>query len=515
MDKSPPPLRGWALVIAALAINLGVFAEVLDLSIINVAIPAIAGSLGSSQSEATWAITSYAVAAAVVQPITGWLTARYGEVRVFMVSSLLFTAASTLCGLAPSLELLVLFRLLQGAVGGPLIPLSQALMLKTFPEHRRALAQALWGMTALAGPIFGPVLGGWLTDQYSWRWAFFINIPVGLFTVGVLWFLLRHRDTPTVRGPVDYIGILLLALGVGSLQFMFDHGHQEDWFDSTMIIALAVIGIMALTFFAVWERYESNPIVSFSLFRRRTYSIPVMAVALCYGAAYGIIVIFPLWLQQVAGYTATQAGLASASFGVSAVASAVVLGIVGNRLPLRTAASCGFVMFAIGSVWLALLPANATFWQFFAARFLHGAATPLFFFAVSEIMYTGVPPSMLAAASSLSSFVRTMFLSLSTALTVTAWDQRSSVHHVLLAESVNPLRTTALAQTTQQALGVTPTPDQSGQALGLIEGLAQLQARTLALDDLCWFSVVVFLLMIPLIWIPKPPFGGGGGGGVH
>jgi DHA2 family multidrug resistance protein len=506
------PLQGVALLIAALAINLGVFAEVLDLSIINVAVPAIAGGLGASQTEATWAITSYAVAAAIVQPITGWLTQRYGEVRIFMLSSLLFTLLSVMCGLAPNIELLVLFRLLQGAAGGPLVPLSQSLMMQTFPPHQKSLALGLWGMTALAGPVFGPILGGWLTDSYSWRWVFFINAPVGVFTVTAIWALLRYRDSPTTRLPVDYVGMILLALGVGSLQFMFDHGHEKDWFDSPMIVSLAVMAAVAAMLFVVWERYEPHPIVSFRLFRRLTFAVPVLAIAVGYGAIFGIIVIFPLWLEFTLGYTATLAGLASLSFGVAAIISAMFLGVFGSRLPARTSTTAAFLLYAIGAAWLALLPADATFWQVSIPRILHGIASPLFYFSMCDIMYTGVPPSMLAAATSLSTFVRTMFVSLATAMSVTLWDQRSTIHHVLLAETVNPANAMNFGRLARQAQGGLLGDLHQNQVLSLLDQMVQAQARTFAFDDLCWVATAMFLMMIPLVWLPKPPFSGGGGG---
>lgn len=509
------PLRGLPLFLAALAINMAVFAEVLDLTIINVAIPAVAGSLGASQMEGTWAISSYALAAALVQPLTGWLTQRFGEVRLFVWSVSLFTLTSLLCGLAPTLGALVFARLLQGAVSGPLIPLSQALLLNSFPPHQRSLAQAIWGMTALVAPVFGPIIGGWLADNYSWRWSFLINLPVGLFVVTVIWLLMRKRDTPTVRVPIDTTGAMFLFIGVGAMQWLLDNGHHEDWFQSNYIRTLAVVAVVGLVLFTLWERNERHPIVDFSLFKQENFAACAALAALSYGIAYGLILVYALWLQSVAGYTATLAGLASASLGIAAIPSALFIGVVGSKIPKRPLATAGLIVYACGSIWLALTPADASFWQLSAPRMLHGIAIPMTWLPMTEIMLARVPAAQMATATAISGFVRTLTLSLFVALTMTLWDRRSDFHHIILAEGVSPSRMTGIVDIAGATLSEQLGPGAVTAGMSMMEHLADLQSRTLAFSDLCWLSALLYLLMIPLVWTTRPPPPGTTSAGMH
>lgn len=510
----PPPLQGWALVFGALAVNISLFLEVLDMTIVNVAVPAIAGDLGSSQTEATWAITSYALMAAVSQPFTAWLTRRFGEIRLFMASTLLFTLTSMLCGLATSVDMLVLCRLLQGLVSGPMVPLSQALVLTLFPARQKNLAQALWAICGLVAPIFGPLLGGWITDSWTWRWTFYINVPTGLFAVALMWLTLRGRDAPTEKLPLDIVGALLLTAGVASMQFMFDHGRQEDWFESPFIVFLAALAVFSLATFVAWNRHERHPIADFALLLRRNYGPSVLALVLTYGVMLGILVVFSLWLQTSLGYTATLAGIASTVFGVSALVTALVLGGVAHRLPLRTSATVGVLLMAAGSAWLAMIPAHASIWQVAVPRCLHGIAVPLIFISLSDIMFTGIPAERMASATTVVNFVRSLGTSFFTAISVTIWEHRTDVQHVLLAESLNPVRMAAFGDAAQQAVIGSLAEEQRQPTLAILEGIAQAQAHTLAFSDLCWLSAVAFIVTIPFIWIAKPPFGHVEGG-VH
>ncbi|HKY91342.1 MAG TPA: DHA2 family efflux MFS transporter permease subunit [Nevskiaceae bacterium] len=506
-----PPLHGWPLFFAALAVNVALFLEVLDMTIVNVAVPAIAGDLGSSQTEATWAITSYALMAAVSQPFTGWLTRRFGEIRLFMTSTMLFTVTSMMCGMANSVEMLVFCRLLQGFVSGPMVPLSQALIMTLFPPEKKALAQALWAICGLVAPIFGPILGGWITDSWSWRWTFFINIPTGILAVAMMWLTLRGRDGPTQRLPLDIVGGVLLTVGVASLQFVADHGRQEDWFDSPFIVFLAALSAISLVTFWAWNRHERYPIVDFALLRRRNYWPAVTMLVLMYGVMLGTFVVFSLWLQTSLGYTATLAGWASAVFGIVALITALALGGFAQHLPLRTSATLAALLMAGGSIWLAVLPAHASFWQVAIPRGLQGMAVPLGFIALSDIMFTGIPPERLASATTVVNFIRSLGTSMATAISVTIWEHRKDVQHVLLAENLNPVRMAAWGDAAQQAVIGSLAEEQRQPALATLEHIAQAQAYTLAFNDLCWISAVLFLLLIPLVWIPKPPFGHSGG----
>ncbi|HJV97211.1 MAG TPA: DHA2 family efflux MFS transporter permease subunit, partial [Albitalea sp.] len=300
----PKPLTGSALALVTVGLSLGTFMQVLDTTISNVSIPAIAGDLAASPNQGTWVITSFAVSNAIMLPITGWLARRVGEVRLFVAATLLFTVASWLCGLATNLPMLIAFRVLQGAVAGPMIPLSQSLLLANYPPEKKGMALALWSMTVIVAPIFGPILGGWITDNISWPWIFYINIPVGFLSAFITWELLRQRDTETVRHPIDGVGLALLIVGIGCLQILLDKGNELDWFGSPLIVALAVVSAVALSFFIAWELTEAHPVVDLQLFRNRNFAIGTIVLSLAYLTFFGNVVILPLWLQTQMEYTA-------------------------------------------------------------------------------------------------------------------------------------------------------------------------------------------------------------------
>lgn len=311
----PAPLRGAKLVVATIAVALATFMIVLDSSIANVAIPTISGNLGVSIDEGTWVITVFAAANAISIPLTGWLTQRIGQVRLFVSAIVLFVLASWLCGLATNLSFLLGARILQGIVAGPLIPLSQAILLSSYPKEKSAIALALWGMTATVGPIAGPALGGWITDSYSWSWIFYINIPVGLFAGAVTWIIYQHRDTPRKSLPIDITGLILLVIWVGALQIMLDKGQDLDWFNSPVIIALALIAAIGFCYFVIWELTQTNPVIDLRLFTVRNFTGGTIAISVGYGVFFGNLVLLPQWLQQDLAYPSVNAGLVMAPLG--------------------------------------------------------------------------------------------------------------------------------------------------------------------------------------------------------
>ena len=311
IPAEPAPLRGVPLAVGAIALSLATFMNVLDTSIANVSIPAIAGDLGVSPDQGTWVITSFGVANAISLPLTGWLTRRFGQVRLFTCSIALFVAASFLCALAPTIGLLICFRVLQGAVAGPMIPLSQSLLISSFPKAKSGTALSVWAITTMVAPVVGPLLGGWITDNISWPWIFYINVPVGLGAGLATWIIYRKRETPTVKVPIDKVGLALLVIWVGALQVLLDQGKDLDWFESGQIVTLAIVAAIGLFVFLVWELTERHPIVDLSLFRNRNFWTATLAMALAYGAFFGNAVLLPLWLQQYMGYTATLAGWCS------------------------------------------------------------------------------------------------------------------------------------------------------------------------------------------------------------
>lgn len=319
------PLKGGMLWLAALVLASANFIAVLDMTIANVSVAAIAGGLGTSTSQGTWVITSYAVAEAITVPLTGWLASRFGAVRVFVTAMALFGIFSALCGLSTSLGMLVAARICQGLAGGPLMPLSQTLLLRIFPAEKAPAAIGMWSMTTLVAPVLGPILGGYLCDQYSWPWIFLINLPIALLCAFMAWRLLKRYTESLQRNPIDRIGLALLIIWVGALQLMLDEGKNLDWFASTEIIALAVVAVIGFAAFLIWELHDPHPIVDLRVFRHRGFSVSVLTISLAFAGFFGISVLTPLWLQSNMGYTATLAGEATAWSGVCALFTACIL----------------------------------------------------------------------------------------------------------------------------------------------------------------------------------------------
>ncbi|HZT56122.1 MAG TPA: DHA2 family efflux MFS transporter permease subunit, partial [Burkholderiaceae bacterium] len=342
-----PPLTGSQLVLGTVALSLATFMNVLDTSIANVSIPAISGDLGVSPSQGTWVITSFAVANAISVPLTGWLTQRFGQVRLFTMSVLLFVIASWLCGLAPNMGMLIAFRVLQGFVAGPMIPLSQTLLLASYPAAKAGTAMAMWAMTVLVAPVAGPLLGGWITDNIAWPWIFYINIPVGIVAAGLTWSIYHQRDPGPRRVPLDVVGLGLLVLFVGAMQIMIDKGKELDWFNSGQIVMLAIVASVGFLFFLAWELTETHPIVDLRLFAQRNFLMATAALSVAYGVFFGNVVLLPLWLQQYMGYTATWAGLATAPVGILAIILSPWVGKNVSKIDPRKLATVAFVGFGI------------------------------------------------------------------------------------------------------------------------------------------------------------------------
>ncbi|HEV7490546.1 MAG TPA: DHA2 family efflux MFS transporter permease subunit [Rhodanobacteraceae bacterium] len=501
--KPLPPLHGTPLALLTLAVAFATFMEVLDITIVTVSVPHIAGSLAVSPQEGTWAISSYSLASAIMQPLSGWLGRRFGEVRSFCVSAILFVAMSTFCGLATTMPMLVVGRLLQGAGSGPMVALSLSLLLNNYPNEKKGLALALWAMTVVVAPIFGPILGGYITDNYSWPWIFYINVPVGMLAVLITWTLLRNRESVTVKAPIDVIGLVLLIVGVGCLQFMLDNGNDKDWFSSPMITTLGVVALVCITFFVAWELTDRHPIVDLSLFRSRNFTIGVISMALGMTAFFGINVVYPLWLQTVVGYTASWAGYATAPVGILAFLMAPLIGRNIQRLELRWVVTFSFSVFAATSYWFSTFPADTSFWQFVLPRFLMGVAIPCFFIPLNQIILSGLKPHEIASASGLSNFFRTIAASISTAVTVTMWQHRGDFHHATLAEHV-----TAANPATQQFIaGLTAIGAPGNGPWAIVDNIVNREALTLAVNDVFLLYAALFVVMIPIVWLARPPFG--------
>ncbi|MEM5365968.1 DHA2 family efflux MFS transporter permease subunit [Paraburkholderia azotifigens] len=506
-QTAPPPFTGGKLVLATLAVALATFMNVLDSSIANVAIPTISGNLGVSVDEGTWVITLFSAANAVAIPLTGWLTQRVGQIKLFVLSIVLFVFSSWLCGVAPNLIVLLAARVLQGLVAGPLTPLSQAILLASYPKEKSSTALSLWAMTATVGPIAGPALGGWITDSYSWSWIFYINIPVGLFAAGVTWMLYRDRESPTRKLPIDKIGLLSLAMWVGTLQIMLDKGKDLDWFNSPVIWTLTIIAAISFLFFLIWEFTEKNPIVDLRLFAGQNFRGGTIAISVAYAVFFANLVLLPQWIQGYLGYRSVDAGLVTAPLGVFAVVLAPVMAKIMPRSDARVLATLAFIGFAGVFIMRSHYTTGVDQWTLILPTLLQGIPMALFFVPLTAIILSGLPAEKIPAAAGLSNFVRIFAGGVGTSLISTGWNNRTILHHAQLAEqsgATNPDYASALASIHATLGGSTD------QAVAFFERSLNAQAAMLGLNDIFWLSSMIFIVIIPLIWLTKPAKGGGG-----
>ncbi|QET05869.1 MULTISPECIES: DHA2 family efflux MFS transporter permease subunit [Cupriavidus] len=504
---TPPPLTGTRLLLGSFAVALATFMNVLDSSIANVAIPTISGNLGVSVDEGTWVITLFAAANAVSIPLTGWLTQRIGQVRLFVGALLMFVLSSWLCGIAPNLTILLAARILQGAVAGPLIPLSQALLLGSFPKDKSSSALALWAMTATVGPIAGPALGGWITDSYSWSWIFYINVPVGLFAAAVTWAVYRDRESKTRKLPIDLVGLASLVTWVGALQIMLDKGKDLDWFNSPVIVTLGVVALLGFVFFLIWELTEPNPIVDLRLFKGRNFLAGTVAISVGYAVFFANLVVLPQWMQQYLAYPAVNAGLVTAPLGIFAVILAPVVGKFLPKAELRVLATLSFLGFAAVFFMRSNYTTGVDTFTLVLPTLLQGIPMALFFVPLTAIILSGLSPDKIPAAAGLSNFARVFCGAVGTSLATTGWNNRSILHHAQLAEQANPNNPTYVAAIDGIQRTLNFSPD---QAIAFFERSLNTQAVMLGLNDIFWISSLTFVVIIPLIWFTRPARNGGG-----
>jgi len=492
-------LRGPALGLAAFALALGTFMQVLDTTIANVALSTISGSLGISTSAGTWVITAFAVANGVTVPLTGWLMQRFGVVRTFTVSVLAFSAASLLCGIAWNLPSLVFFRILQGGVSGPMIPGSQALLIAIFPAAKRGTALGIWSAMTLAAPIFGPVLGGYISDNYHWGWIFLINVPLGLLTGAITWTLLKSRETPTRKLPIDTVGLTLLVFWVFSLQTMLDLGKDRDWFNDPLIVGLAILAFIGFVAWVIWEWTERQPAVDLTFFARRNFLLGVVGLSLGYALLFANNLLLPLWLQTQMGYTATWAGLVAAPAGVVAVITTPLISKF--RIDPRIMATIAFLSYGGSFLMRSHYTPDASFLALAAPMLLQGIAMTTFFVPMLTILLDGLPPERVPSASGVSSFVRITVASFAASLVTTFWDRREALHQTRLAEGGSPF-----SPTFNEAVGhLQGLGTSSLQAIGSIGRSLVNQAYLLSTLDIFWISGWLAIAMVALVWLARRP----------
>jgi DHA2 family multidrug resistance protein len=503
------PHHPWVL---AGAVMIAPFMEILDTTITNVALPHIAGNLSASSDESTWVLTSYLVSNAIVLPLAGWFSSMFGRKQFYLACVILFTTASFLCGLAPNIELLVFYRILQGAGGGALQPIAQSILIESFPKEKRGMAMAMFGFCVITAPIIGPTLGGWITDNYNWRWVFFINIPVGMLAV-FLGMLLVHNPPYLVRKKlgqdfkIDYVGLGLIAVGLGALQILLDKGEREDWFDSHFIVTLSVISAACLISAIFWELRQKNPVVKLAILKDRNFAISVFFMYVLGFILYGSTALLPMFLQNLMGYSAMDSGLVISPGGIITMISMPIVGLLAAKFQAKWLIIVGSLFGAIGLFISARFTLQINFWDAVWSRTVMSAGLGFLFIPINTVAYYYIAKADTDNASGLINLARNLGGSFGISLTVTLLAQRMQFHQNRLVEHVTET-TPAYQQyfANIQAMLVQQGTDIATatiKAKTLIYGFVQQQAAMLAYIDVFWVLGWMFLLIIPLVFLMK------------
>lgn len=494
----PAPLTGTRLILAGAVLALTNFMVILDTTIANVSVAHISGSLGISASEGTWVITSYAVAEAICVPLTGWLARRFGTVKVFTFGMMGFGLFSVLCGLATTLVGLIACRIGQGLCGGPLMPLSQTLLLRIFPKEKQAAAMGIWAMTTLVAPILGPILGGSISDSWGWHWIFFINVPVVIAcSCGAMVFL-RPAETETARDHIDGVGLALLVLWIGSLQLMLDLGREHDWFGDPLIVGLGLVAAIGFAIFLIWELTEKQPVVDLRVFRHRGFSVSVTALVFAYGTFFASLVVIPQWLQGAMGYTATWAGYATAFNGLAAVMMAPVVAKLGQRFDPRVLISCGVLWLGATSLIRVFWWTSASdFWTLALPQLIQGAGMPFFFIPLNTLALGAVNEEETASAAGVMNFLRTMAGAVAVAISTTLWYDAAQYKRSELSGVFHG------AQGAMDRLAARGFS--SEQARMIVSQMVDKESVALATGQTFVMAAVIFAAAALIIWLaPRP-----------
>jgi MFS transporter, DHA2 family, multidrug resistance protein len=512
-----PKYNPWLI---AVVVALAAFMEVLDTSIANVALPYMAGNLGASNDQSTWVLTSYLVSNAIILPISGWLAGTLGRKRFFMSCLGVFTVSSLLCGVAPSLGLLLLFRVLQGAGGGGLQPMAQAILADTFPPQERGLAFALYGITAIMAPTIGPTLGGWITFNYSWRWIFFINLPVGVGT----WFLVRRfvEDPPYLGrlkeagARLDYAGIALLTLGIGALQVLLDKGQEDDWFGSRFITTLVIVATVCLISLVIWEWFQKTPIVDVHMFKSFNFASASLMMFMLGIMLFSSLVLMPQFLQTLLGYTSELAGLALSAGGIVLLIEMPIMGQLTTKIQARRLIAFGWLALSVAMFYSTkridlLMSFNAAVWL----RIAQVVGLGFLFVPITLVAYIGIAPEKNNAVAGIVNFMRNMGSSVGTSLVTTLIARRSQLHQLRLVEKAridNP-NFVSLSNGLTRALAASGVGRHDAQvhAYARIYQALQAQAATLAYIDTFMVLSVGSAIMFCLTFVLKQNDPGGGG----
>jgi DHA2 family multidrug resistance protein len=496
----------------AFTVMLAIFMEVLDTSVANVALPHIAGNLSAGVDESTWVLTSYLVSNAIVLPLTGWFSSIFGRKRFYMVCVTIFTLSSLLCGLAPSLPLLVIFRIMQGAGGGALQPISQAILLESFPKEKRGMAMAVFGMGVVLAPIIGPTLGGWITDSYSWRWIFLINIPVGFISLVLTLFLIFDppylvRKSFREGARIDYIGIGLLSVGLGFLQVVLDKGEREDWFGSNFIIGCAVAAAVGLLGAFLWELSQKDPAVDFHLLKERNFLIATMTMFMLGIVLYGSTALLPIFLQTLLGYTALLSGLVLSPGGILVVILLPVVGKLLTHIESRWLVVFGLAILSLSLFHMASFNLEVDFRTAMTARIYQSAGMAFLFVPINVMAFYFIPKEKINNATGIINLARNIGGSVGIAGVVTMLARRTQYHQAVLVSHMTPLDPAYRAMLggagQMLAAGGSDPVLAAHQAQGLAYGVLMRHSTMLAFLDDFWLMAVVILAVIPFMFLMK------------
>jgi DHA2 family multidrug resistance protein len=496
----------------AFTVMLAIFMEVLDTSVANVALPHIAGNLSAGVDESTWVLTSYLVSNAIVLPLTGWFSSIFGRKRFYMTCVVIFTLSSLLCGLAPSLPLLVIFRIMQGAGGGALQPISQAILLESFPKEKRGMAMAIFGMGVVLAPIIGPTLGGWITDSYSWRWIFLINIPVGVISLVLTLFLVFDppylvRKSFREGARIDYIGIGLLSVGLGFLQVVLDKGEREDWFGSTFIIWCAVVAVVGLLGAFLWELSQKDPAVDFHLLKERNFLIATMTMFMLGVVLYGSTALLPIFLQTLLGYTALLSGLVLSPGGILVVILLPVVGKLLTHIESRWLVVFGLAILSLSLFHMASFNLEVDFRTAMTARIYQSAGMAFLFVPINVMAFYFIPKEKINNATGIINLARNIGGSVGIAGVVTMLARRTQFHQAVLVSHMTPLDSAyrAMLGGAGQMLAARGSDPvlAAHQAQGLAYGVLMRHSTMLAFLDDFWLMAVVILAVIPFMFLMK------------
>ncbi len=489
------------LVFVTIVLAIATFMQVLDSTIANVSIPTIAGDLGISSNQGTWIITGFGVSNAISIAVSGFFAKKIGEVKLLLYSTALFTFFSFMSGISTSINELVFFRVMQGAVAGPVIPISQSLIMRAYPLRMRNLALSFWGMTVILAPVFGPILGGYISDNFNWGWIFFINIPLGIFVVLIGGPLLQRLELKPENIPFSYIAFGFLALGVGSLQVLLDQGEQLGWWGSLEIRILTVASVLGLIYFFISQRGSKNPIIDLSLFKSLNFTISTLGISLANMAYFGAIILIPQLLQTVYGYTALWAGIALAPIGILPVFLASYIAKLSDEIDLRLIVTFSFILYAFCFFWRAYIfvpemPLDMVVWP----QLLQGLALVCFFMPLTALGMQGIPADKLASATSIQNFLRTLAGSVGTSITTTMWSNRGTFHHARLTENIESYN----PEVEELYNGLAEKGASTLEISDMLNTEITSQALIMSANDIFWVCGWIFIGLVFLVWFSKP-----------